>query len=251
MNKNDGCHFDIFGNPTLSSRSSSLYHALYAAEPFSWWFYPWSCSPKLFQPQGSQVPTSISSLSPGRLAARSRKYSHQTIWLTKTPISISAIAAACPQGPTRPSRENPTFCVTPGDQQATSQQTDGGEWAVFGPFSFSKQMELPVEEILNSQDVTQSDGKNMPKIEHSMRYYYHYSAVMAALRLATPSNKPMYRWSAVYDLEIIIRLRQGCSFKVQTWHEWFELQDFDHVTRLKKKTLPCLQWINDRIIMVV
>lgn len=58
---------------------------------------------------------------------------------------------------------------------------------------------------------------------------------MAALRLATPSNKPMYRWSAVYDLEIIIRLRQGCSFKVQTWHEWFELQDFDYVTRLKKK----------------
>ena len=35
MNKNDGCHFDIFGNPTLSARSSSLYHALYAAEPFS------------------------------------------------------------------------------------------------------------------------------------------------------------------------------------------------------------------------
>lgn len=190
----------------------------------------------------------------GRLAARSRKYSHQTIWLTKTPISISA-SRRRDRPPSRhaPVAKNPTRRLRgPGRpaKQLHSKPMEVNE-RFSGPFSFSKQMELPVEEILNSQDVTQSDGKNMPKIEHSMRYHYYHSAIMAALRLATPSNKPMYRWSAVYDLEIIIRLRQGCSFKVQTWHEWFELQDFDYVTRLKKKKkhFHVCSGIYDRIII--
>ena len=110
-----------------------------------------------FQTSRLSVPTSRLQATGalGRLAARSRKYSHQTIWLTKTPISISVIAAAiAPQA---------TLC-DPGRpaKQLHSKPMEVNE-RFSGPFSFSKQMELPVEEILNSQDVTQSDGKKHAK----------------------------------------------------------------------------------------
>ena len=198
---------------------------------------------KFLQPTSLSVPTSQAS-NPWTCCVGSRKWvlnQKYGFLLPKSSISIGfsmkwIIHFGCiytpnflvqhpniaikPSGPPRPPYQFLQAApVSEFRQPGDSQTANRWRWmsGFEKPFSFSKQIELPVEEMWRIPKMWQSDCKSVQTSNYRILneillwsvilLWYHVDTIMVALWLATPSNKPMYRCSAVYDLQIIIHLR--------------------------------------------